>query len=67
MKDEQKFIKPSFWQVCKSVLSAAVGVQSEKNRVKDFQAASVWPFLIGGIIFTAAFVIGLIVLVKTVT
>lgn len=67
MKNEEKIIKPSVWQVFKSVLSAVVGVQSEKNRQQDFQAASVWPFFIGGIIFTVCFVIGLILLVRSVT
>lgn len=67
MKNEEKIIKPSVWQVFKSVLSAVVGVQSEKNRQQDFQATSVWPFFIGGIIFTACFVIGLILLVRSVT
>lgn len=67
MKEEEKVIKPSVWRVFKSVLSAAIGVQSEKNRIEDFQSATIWPFLIGGIIFTAAFVGGLILLVTIVT
>jgi hypothetical protein len=67
MKEVEKVIKPSVWRIFKSVLSAAIGVQSEKNRIEDFQSASIWPFLIGGIIFTAAFVGGLILLVTAVT
>jgi hypothetical protein len=67
MKEEVNVTKPSICRVFKSVLSAAIGVQSEKNRIADFQSASIWPFLIGGIIFTIAFVVGLILLVSAVT
>ena len=59
--------KPSFWQVTKSVLAGAIGVQSDKNREEDFQSSSIWPFVIGGVVFTLLFVIGLIILVKLVS
>lgn len=59
--------KPSFWQVTKSVLAGAIGVQSDKNREEDFQSASIWPFVIGGVVFTLLFVVGLIILVKLVS
>jgi len=59
--------KPSVWQVIKSVSAAAIGVQSDKNREEDFQSSTIWPFAIGGILFTVLFVVGLIVLVRTVT
>ncbi|MFQ3282189.1 DUF2970 domain-containing protein [Reinekea sp.] len=67
MNEVEKVNKPTVWRVFKSVLSAAIGVQSEKNRIEDFQSTSIWPFIIGGIIFTAAFVGGLILLVTIVT
>ena len=54
--------KPNFLDVAKSVISAAVGVQSNKNREQDFQHGSLSAYVIGGIIFTLAF-IGAIVLV----
>ena len=59
--------RPSTLQVVKSVLAAAVGVQSEKNRQRDFQSSTIWPFIIGGIIFTVLFVVGLIALVNLVS
>jgi len=59
--------KPNIWQVTKSVLAAAIGVQSNKNRVQDFQSASIWPFILGGIIFTIAFVLILALLVSRLT
>jgi len=34
--------KPTIAQVIKSVLAAAIGVQSDDNRQKDFTQASTW-------------------------
>jgi hypothetical protein len=59
--------KPGVWQVIRSVFAAAIGVQSNKNRIQDFQSNSIWPFVIGGIIFTIAFVLGLAYLVSLVS
>ncbi|EAR08382.1 DUF2970 domain-containing protein [Reinekea blandensis] len=59
--------KPSFWQVTKSVLAGAIGVQSDKNRQADFQTHSIWPFVFGGVLFTVLFVVALIVLVRSVS
>lgn len=58
--------KPTIIEVIKSVLSAAVGVQSEKNRLKDFEQGSLPVYIVAGLIFTALFVIGLIFLVTKV-
>lgn len=59
--------KPSFWQVTKSVLAGAIGVQSDKNRQADFQSHSIWPFVTGGVVFTALFVFILIMVVRSVS
>lgn len=64
MKQEKK---PSIGQVTRSVFAAAIGVQSNKNREEDFSSPTIWPFVIGGIVFTLIFVVGLIVLVNSVT
>lgn len=48
--------KPSFFQLVGSILSGAVGVQSSKNRERDFQGNSIMPYVVGGIIFTALFI-----------
>jgi hypothetical protein len=61
-----KLNKPRFWQVTKSVLSAVIGVQSNRNRVQDFESSTIWPFVVGGLIFTVLFVGGLIALVSMV-
>ena len=56
--------KASFIQVLGSVLAGAAGVQSRKNRERDFSQSSFLPYIIGGIIFTVAFVGGLALLVN---
>lgn len=56
--------RPSAWQVTKSVLAGAIGVQSNKNREADFRSTTIWPFVIGGIVFTVVFVLALIALVQ---
>ncbi len=54
----------SFWQVVGSVLAGALGVQSRKNRERDFSQRSFLPYIIGGLVFTVAFVGSLILLVN---
>ncbi|MGZ8095021.1 MAG: DUF2970 domain-containing protein [Methylosarcina sp.] len=56
--------KPKILDVIKSVLSAAFGVQSDKNRLKDFEQGSLPVYIITGLIFIALFVGGLIFLVS---
>jgi len=52
--------KPSFLQVMMSVLAAAIGVQSAKNRERDFSQSSPMPYIVGGLIFTVLFVLSII-------
>lgn len=47
-----------------SVLAAAIGVQSNRNREQDFQSTSILPYIIGGIVFTVLFVLSLIFIVS---
>lgn len=56
--------KPRWSRLLISLLAGLVGVQSDKNRVSDFSSGSIWPFIIGGILFTVLFVFSLIGLVK---
>lgn len=55
-KEPQPQEKPGFGALVKSILAAAVGVQSNKNRQRDFQQGSPLAFIIGGIIFTLLFI-----------
>ncbi len=57
-KDEAK--TPGFFTVMLSVIAAALGVQSEKNRERDFSQSSPLPFIVGGLVFTVLFVLTLV-------
>lgn len=58
--------KPSFGQVVLSTMAAAIGVQSSKNRERDFKGGSIKTYIAAGIIFTGLFVLTLVLVVKTV-
>ncbi len=58
--------KPGFWQIVASTLAAAFGVQSNKNRERDFSGGNIYTYIAAGVIFTAFFVVGMILLVKLV-
>ncbi len=58
--------KPSFISVIISTLAAAIGVQSNKNRERDFKHGSIKTYIVAGIIFTALFVFAVAMLVKVV-
>jgi len=59
--------RPTFGQICKSVLAAAIGVQSEENRQRDFQSKhSALLYIIAGIIFTVLFVLLIVSVVNLV-
>lgn len=58
--------KPTIAQVIKSVLAAAIGVQSDDNRQKDFTQGSLSMYVIAGLIFTVLFVSALVFLVSTI-
>ncbi len=47
--------KPGFLAVLLSTFAAAFGVQSQKNRERDFKHGSLWVFITAGVIFTALF------------
>jgi hypothetical protein len=54
------------WQVALSALAAAFGVQSSRNRARDFSHGRATHFIAAGIIFTLLFVLGMVVLVNLV-
>lgn len=65
-QDEQDPQTPTLLQVIGSVLAAAFGVQSNKNRERDFQAGSWRIFLVVGVIGTILFVLIVYGIVKLV-
>lgn len=65
MNDDEK--KPlTLWEMLQSVLSAALGVQSGKNRSRDFSRGKPSHFIILGVLFTAVFVLLIFAVVKLV-
>lgn len=57
---------PTLWQMLQSVLAAAFGVQSGKNRERDFTHGKPSHFIILGLLFTAVFAVVLFGVVKLV-
>jgi len=43
-------------KILQSTLAAAIGVQSKKNRERDFEEGNAGAFIAAGIIFTALFI-----------
>ncbi|WLH87194.1 DUF2970 domain-containing protein [Pseudomonas sp. FP2338] len=50
---------PTFWQMLHSVMAAAFGVQSGKNRTRDFTHGKPSHFVALGILFTLVFALTL--------
>ena len=57
---------PKLGQIIGSVLSAAIGIQSSKNRERDFKHGKTSTFVIAGIIFVALFITTVFTVVKLV-
>ena len=57
---------PTFWQMLHSVMAAAFGVQSGKNRARDFTHGKPSHFVVLGILFTVVFALTLFGVVKLV-
>jgi len=58
--------KPTILQIAKSVIAAAIGIQSNKNREQDFQHGSLSSYLIGGVLFTITFIVVIVLIVSMV-
>ena len=50
----------------RSILAAALGVQKDKDRERDFQQGRARDFIIGGILFTVLFIAVLVTIVKVI-
>lgn len=58
--------KVALWQVVKAVFGAFIGVQSEKQRLEDFQSQSALPYVLTALAFAAIFVAILFLVVSLV-
>ena len=56
--------KPSVSDLLKSTLSAAIGVQNNANRERDFKHGNIKTFVFAGIIFTVLFIATVITVVN---
>ena len=57
MNNDPQNKPPTFWQMLQSVLAAAFGVQSGKNRARDFTHGKPSHFIALGVLFTVIFVL----------
>ncbi|MCE0757975.1 DUF2970 domain-containing protein [Marinobacter sp. G11] len=64
--EDQKTGSPGVLKIMQSILAGALGVQSDRRRQEDFSSYSPAPYIIAGLLFTAAFVGGLILVVNLV-
>lgn len=58
--------RPGMLAVIASILAAAFGVQSSRNKERDFRHGNYRHFIIGGIVFTIVFVLAVIFVVRMV-
>jgi len=56
----------SLLQIVGSTIAAAAGVQSSRNRARDFQSGRPSHFIVAGIVFTVLFVVGMVFVVRAV-
>ena len=62
MTDDNK--PPTLWQVVASVTASFFGVQSSRNRERDFKRGSPAKFIAVGLIATVVFVMTIVLMVK---
>ncbi|RUO48563.1 DUF2970 domain-containing protein [Pseudidiomarina donghaiensis] len=63
-KPEQQPQKPRFWDIVVSVLAALFGVQSDKNRQRDFNHGNPAVYVAIGAVFVILFVLTLVLVVN---
>jgi len=64
MSDNNEKDNVTLFQVISSVGAAMFGVQSDKNRQRDFKKGKLWHYIVGGLLFAAIFIAILIAVVK---
>lgn len=58
--------KPNLKAIVMSTLAAAIGIQSNKNRERDFVKGNIKVYIVAGLIFTTLFISSIVMLVKLV-
>ena len=62
-KNQQPKKKPNLTALVLSILAAGFGVQSDKNRERDFNQGSPLAFILGGFLFTLLFILSVALIV----
>lgn len=65
-RNEHRERPPGFWSIVLSTLAAAIGVQSSKNRERDFAQGRPLAFIVAGVIFTVLFILTVVTVVHLV-
>jgi hypothetical protein len=65
-QNDQQCEKPSVLHIVLSTVAAAFGVQSNKNRERDFKGGNIYIYIAAGVIFTTVFVLAVMLVVRTV-
>ncbi len=55
MSDHSSKVTP--FSIIKSALSALIGIQSNENRLRDFESGKFWHFFIAGAVVTVGFML----------
>lgn len=63
---EESRKKPSLWRVIQSVAASLLGVQSNKNRERDFQHGSPGQYIVVGLIAVVLFILAIVLVVNLV-
>ena len=63
---EQDVGVPTFMQVVKSVLAAFLGVQTNRNRERDFSKGKPWHYIVIALFFVVVFILILVGVVQLV-
>lgn len=58
--------EPGLKDILRSVLSAAIGIQSRKNQERDFKHGKARVYIIAGIIYTLVFITTVVTIVRLV-
>lgn len=63
-KDQAPAPAPTLWQTVTSVAASFFGVQSSKNRKRDFSKGKPAHFVVIGLVMTALFILTVVMAVK---
>ncbi|HZR37719.1 MAG TPA: DUF2970 domain-containing protein [Nevskia sp.] len=66
MSESQDPREPGLARAIGSAIAAAFGVQSGRNRERDFKHGKARNFIIAGVLFTLVFILTIVVVVKLV-